>query len=205
MRELYRDLQRRALKVVPHDGASDEENLRYLRLYRELTSVLEYAIQIGVSLPPADPRVIGAKVFTLDDQRHGILAAKPLPRSKYAAVLHQRVDPPLQALVDTFYLFTADRRSLRWATARTRKAQVDARAAARRLAGLYPPHRVARQHIRIVKALRRLDHDLDFPIKASHRGREPVLQWWLQKFGSLPELLALNNLHASLSTAGYWK
>jgi hypothetical protein len=132
-------------------------------------------------------------------------ATKPLTRAQYAAVLRQRVDPPVQILYDTFYLFTSDGRSLQWATAQTVKAQLGARAAVRRLAVLTPPRRVADQHVRIVKALRRLDEDLQVPINASRQGRKPVLQWWLQKYGALPELFALKGLHATLSRIGYWK
>lgn len=131
-------------------------------------------------------------------------APQPLTRTQYATDLQRSVDPPVQNLYDTFYIFTGGHTTLRWATSRTLRARVETRMAISELSALVAPAKVRRQHIQILAALRQLDSDLRVPIDRAAKGRQAVLNWWLQTYGSLPEILQLNRLHESLSHAGYW-
>jgi hypothetical protein len=130
-------------------------------------------------------------------------AASHTTRAQYAAELH-RIDAPLLTLYDTFYTFEGGHYPVSWATTRTVSAQQGLRREVRRLSALTPPRPVARQHVRILAAIKRLASDLQTPISLAPRGKAAVLNWWLQDYGALPEIRSLDALHKSLSNAGYW-
>lgn len=123
---------------------------------------------------------------------------------QYAIELH-RINAPLLTLYDTFYIFEGGHYSVSWATTRTISAQQSLRREVRRLLALSPPRPVARQHLRVLAALKRLVADLQKPISLAPRGKAAVLNWWLQDYGALPEIRSLDALHNSLSNAGYWQ